>query len=87
MTFIDEHSDRFAVALLLRVLQIGESTYYQWRKQAERPTRPAPDLVNRDFTANHPNRLWVADATRIPTGEGVFWLVTVRDVFSRRIVG
>lgn len=32
---------------------------------------PAPDLVNRDFTAPAPDRLWVADATRIPTGEGV----------------
>jgi transposase InsO family protein len=47
----------------------------------------APDLVNRQFTAAVPNRLWVADATRIPCGEGVFWLAAVRDVFSRRIVG
>jgi transposase InsO family protein len=31
---------------------------------------PAPDLVNRDFTAAAPDRLWVADATRIPCGEG-----------------
>lgn len=48
---------------------------------------PALDLVNRQFTAAGPNRLWVADATRIPCGEGVFWLAAVRDVFSRRIVG
>jgi transposase InsO family protein len=48
---------------------------------------PAPDLVNRDFSAVAPNRLWVADATRIPCGEGVFWLAAVRDVYSRRIVG
>jgi putative transposase len=48
---------------------------------------PAPDLVNRDFTAPAPNRLWVADATRIPCAQGVFWLAAVRDVFSRRIVG
>lgn len=48
---------------------------------------PAADLVNRDFTASAPNRLWVADCTRIPTGEGVLWLAAVRDVFSRRIVG
>ena len=34
-----------------------------------------------------PNRLWVADATRIPCGEGVFWLAAVRDAFSNRIVG
>ncbi|MEV0394965.1 IS3 family transposase [Polymorphospora rubra] len=48
---------------------------------------PAPDLVNRDFTADAPNRLWVADATRIVTGEGVLWLAAVRDAFSNRIVG
>jgi len=44
-------------------------------------------LVNRQFTAQAPNRLWVADATRIPCGEGVFWLAAVRDAFSNRIVG
>jgi transposase InsO family protein len=48
---------------------------------------PAPDLVNRNFTAEAPDRLWVADATRIPCGEGVFWLAAVRDAFSNRIVG
>lgn len=48
---------------------------------------PAPDLVNRDFTAPAPNRLWVADISRIPTGEGPLWLASVRDAFSRRIVG
>jgi putative transposase len=30
----------------------------------------APDLLDRDFTATAPNRKWVADLTRIPTGEG-----------------
>jgi Integrase core domain/HTH-like domain len=48
---------------------------------------PAPDLVNRDFTADAPDRLWVADATRIPCGEGVFWMAAVRDAFSNRTVG
>ena len=48
---------------------------------------PAPDLVNRDFTAPAPNRLWVADISRIPTWEGPLWLASVRDAFSRRVVG
>ncbi|MCW6004036.1 IS3 family transposase [Micromonospora sp. CPCC 205371] len=161
MRFVDEHRDRYAVALLLRVLQITASTYYGWLAKARQPcdrdlvdrgllsniyeiweasgrtygadrvhgqlcrdgirvgrkrverlmagqgwqgaflrrgwrggtTRqnpkavPAPDLVNRQFTAPAPNRLWVADATRIACGEGAFWLAAVRDVFSRRIVG
>ncbi|MBB6172882.1 putative transposase [Nocardiopsis mwathae] len=47
----------------------------------------APDLVDRDFTAPAPNRLWVADLTRLPTDEGVLWLASVRDAFSNRIVG
>jgi putative transposase len=47
----------------------------------------APDLVERDFTATAPNRLWVADLTRIPTGEGVLWLASVRDAFSNKVVG
>ncbi|MET8311975.1 IS3 family transposase [Micromonospora sp. NPDC005173] len=161
MRSIDEHRDQFAVALLLRVLNITTSTYYDWLRQATQPcdrdlvdlgllsniyevwensgrtydadrvhqqlrrdgirvghkrierlmagqgwqgaflrrgwrggsTRqapratPAPDLVNRDVTAAAPNRLWVADATRIPTGEGVFWVAAVRDAFSNRIGG
>jgi putative transposase len=48
---------------------------------------PAPDLVNRDFKVDAPNRLWVADISRIQTGEGPLWLACVRDAFSRRIVG
>jgi transposase InsO family protein len=62
----------------------------KWRIPSTRQdpsATPAPDLVNRDFTAAAPNRLWVADATRIPTGQGVFWLAAVRDAFSNRIVG
>jgi putative transposase len=55
-------------------------------------TRPpnhtaAPDLVDRDFRVDSPNRLWVADLTRLVTGEGVLWLASVRDAFANRIVG
>jgi putative transposase len=48
---------------------------------------PAPDLVDRNFHADAPDRLWVADISRIPTGEGPLWLASVRDAFSRRVVG
>ncbi|MGW2651999.1 IS3 family transposase, partial [Streptomyces sp. NPDC001393] len=46
----------------------------------------APDLVQRDFTANGPNRLWVTDLTMIPTEEGPLWLSAIRDAYSRRVV-
>jgi putative transposase len=49
--------------------------------------RPAPDLVQRAFTADAPDRLWVADITYIPTWAGFLHLAVVLDAFSRRIVG
>jgi putative transposase len=49
--------------------------------------RPAPDLVERNFVAAAPNRLWVADITYIPTWAGFLYLAVVLDTFSRRIVG
>jgi putative transposase len=49
--------------------------------------RPAPDLVERDFTANGPDQLWVADITYIPTSAGFLFLSVVLDAWSRRIVG
>ena len=47
----------------------------------------APDLLGRDFAATRPNQKWVADLTRILTGEGVLWLASVRDAFSNKVVG
>jgi len=49
--------------------------------------RPAPDLVDRNFTATKPDQLWVADITFIPTWAGFLFLAVVIDVFSRRVVG
>jgi putative transposase len=49
--------------------------------------RPAPDLVERAFAAEAPDRLWVTDITYVPTWEGFLYLAVVLDVFSRRIVG
>jgi putative transposase len=49
--------------------------------------RPAPDLVDRQFTAPGPDRLWVADITYVPTGAGFLYLAVVLDAWSRRVVG
>ncbi len=49
--------------------------------------RPAPDLVERKFTAAAPDQLWVADITYVPTWTGFVFLAIVLDVFSRRVVG
>ena len=47
----------------------------------------APDLVKREFTADGPDRTWVADITYIPTKAGFLYLAVVIDVWSRRVVG
>ena len=49
--------------------------------------RPAPDLVDRDFTVAAPNQLWVADITYVPTAAGFLYLAVVLDAWSRRVVG
>jgi putative transposase len=63
------------------------------RRKAPRTTQrkpdacPAPDLVQRDFTASRPNELWVADITFIRTWAGFLYLAVVVDAWSRRVVG
>jgi putative transposase len=49
--------------------------------------RPAPDLVERQFTAAGPDRLWVADITYVPTWAGFLFLAVVVDAWSRRVIG
>jgi len=52
------------------------------------PARPSySDLVQRDFTPNTPDRLWVADITQHKTDEGWLYLAVVLDAYSRKVVG
>jgi putative transposase len=48
---------------------------------------PAPDLVERNFVAMAPNKLWTADVTYLPTDEGFLYLAFILDVYSRKVVG
>ena len=45
------------------------------------------DLVERDFTADAPNQLWLADITEHSTREGKLYICAIKDAFSNRIVG
>lgn len=47
----------------------------------------AADLVNRQFTVEEPNRLWITDITEHPTAEGKVYAAAVMDAYSRLIVG
>ncbi|CAN5598048.1 hypothetical protein BH18ACT8_BH18ACT8_14870 [soil metagenome] len=60
-----------------------------WRHatKADPAAVPAPDLLERDFTATAPDQKWVADVTYVPTVVGWLYLAVVLDVFSRRVLG
>ncbi len=59
-----------------------------WRTTIADPTaEKRPDLVQRDFTATAPDRLWVGDLTYLRTWEGRMYFAFLIDVFSRMIVG
>ena len=55
--------------------------------QADPTKQPAPNKLNRDFTAPAPNRKWVTDITYLLTAEGWVYLAVVLDLFSRKVVG
>jgi len=64
------------------------SAHANKRGQARRPGPPVhDDLVERVFTADAPNRLWLTDITEHPTAEGKLYLCAIKDVHSNRIVG
>ena len=81
---------RDQVARLMRQMGI-EGVSRQRRKvfttrQDPDATR-APDLVNRNFTADGPDQLWVTDLTYVPTRSGMAYVCFIVDAFSRMIVG
>lgn len=81
---------RDQVARLMRALEI-EGISRRRRKVYTTIADPdavrAPDLVNRNFTADRPDALWVTDLTYVPTRTGTAYVCFIVDAFSRRIVG
>jgi putative transposase len=80
---------RKRVARLMRAAGLYGVSRRRWVTTTvrDRAVKPAPDLVERNFTATVPNRLWVADITYIPTWAGFLYLAVVLDTFSRKVVG
>jgi len=55
--------------------------------QADPTKSPAPNRLDRDFTATRPNEKWVTDITYLPTRAGWVYVAVVLDLFSRKVVG
>ncbi len=87
---IGESAPRCQVQRLMRShgIQGAKRRGKPWRTTKPDPSAaPRPDLVQRQFTAPQPNRLWVGDLSYLRCWEGVGYLAFVIDVFSRRVVG
>lgn len=87
-----DHDVRYSgkrIRRLMRQLGIKGAHRRRYRKTTEPnpEAAPAPDLMNRDFTATGLDQKYVADITYIRTWEGWLYLAVVIDVFSRRVVG
>jgi len=84
------HVGRKRVARLMRKLELQGVSRRGKKPRTTVPdpkAPPAPDLVERRFEADAPNRLWLADLTYVPTLEGSLFLAVVMDMYSRKIVG
>jgi putative transposase len=85
-----EQVGRGHVERLMRVdgIQGAKRRGKPWRTTTPDPfAQRRPDLVQRDFTATGPNRLWVGDLTSLRCWQGVVYFAFILDAHSRRIVG
>lgn len=60
---------------------------FRLARAARHNVPPAPNLLDRHFRADHPDRAWVGDVTFIPTREGWLYLAVLIDLCSRKVVG
>jgi putative transposase len=80
---------RHRVARLMRMAGIEAKMVKRFKRltRAGKRRPPAPNLLDRHFDVDKPNRVWVSDITYIPTSEGFLYLAVVLDLYSRRVVG
>jgi putative transposase len=77
------------VARLMRAhdLQAEPRARYQSTTQRNAADPVAPNVLDREFTAERPDEKWLADITYLPTEEWWLYLAAVLDLYSRRIIG
>jgi putative transposase len=79
--------NRVARLMRLHGIRGRQTRRYRSTTRRNRAHRVAPNLLQRDFSAEGPNQKWVADITYIWTGEGWLYVAAVVDLYSRRVVG
>src|SRR5436190_7215201 len=83
------HCGRKRVARLMRERGINAKSKRRKVKTTDRQhdNPVAPNILDRDFTADAPNTKWVSDITGIETSEGWLYLAAIVDIYSRFVVG
>ena len=85
---IGETCGRHRVARIMRTHKIkGVQKYTRPGFRTGQPSVLAPNLLEREFNVDAPNRVWVTDITYIRTWEGFLYLAVVLDLFGRKVVG
>lgn len=77
------------VARLMRVANIKSKVARKFviTTDSKNTMRPAPDLLQRQFSVDAHDKAWVSDTTFISTREGWLFLAVVLDLFSRQVIG
>ena len=83
------HIGRYRVRSLMRKLKLKAKTpkRYKVTTDSNHSYSVAPNLVNRQFNVDAPDKLWTTDITYLWTMEGWLYLAVVLDLFSRQVVG
>jgi putative transposase len=85
-----ERACRNTVAIAMRELGLHSrirKAFLPTTTKSDPAKSPAPNTLDRDFTAPAPNRKWVTDITYLATAQGWVYLAVVLDLFSRKAVG
>jgi transposase InsO family protein len=80
------HGRKRVARLMRQEGLVGAHARRKWRR-GRRDTAPAPDLLERDFSAARPDQRWVADITEFATGDGVLYLAGIVDLCDHTCVG
>jgi transposase InsO family protein len=78
---------RVAASMIRQGLRARQRRRWRLTTDSSHHQRMSPNLLNRNFTAEAPDRAWVADTTYLPVLSGFVFLVVILDLFSRKVVG
>ena len=79
--------NKVAVMMQKNSIYAHTSSRHKKAKFARNTRGFTSNILDRDFTANKPNKKWVSDTTFIPTRQGWLYLVTIIDLYSRKVIG